>query len=650
MTPSVASLLGALGALELTRPLVLWGLLLAIPLVLFHLYNRRRVVVPFLPLLVEGLGHRRPGGGWRRLREVASLAARILALVLTVLALGGLRPVRVEPPPPSLLLVVDADVTTSAREADGRTRLEHALDRARAEIAADRWADVTVLLAAQTPRLVLAPTTDREAARRRLERGGTPEEASLASDTGAGDLQGAVAAAVAAVGERQRARIAVFTARALPPVDVPAPIELVVLGTGRARDDQGLVDFRVGPAEAGVRSRVIVRVRNDAEAGVSRDLVVRVAEEEVARRTLALGAEAELEASFELLPPRDGAWLHVALAGDDDFGPNDEALAWLAPPRRPSVLIVHDGAVRPYTRAILEAMGEHVDAEASGMVRAADLARAELRDVVVVDGVPLPSGALRPGAWIFLAPLGGDLPFEVGTPVEDPLLWRTAADHPLVRDLDLSTAFVARAFPFTGEGLRPLAEAEGVPVLGEGEHDGVRYVALGLDPDGSDLPVRAALPLLVRNAIERLADAPASPLAPLYRVGAPLRPRLPLPGGARARVRWPGGEAVARLDPEGEAWRVPAGARGQASVATPSDDGPGWIGHTGFVDLDPARTIVPVRAPSAPPPAARPRPSEGLRWRRALLVAAALLLLLDLLLLSRAGRPSPELAPGASAP
>src|SRR5437763_8090999 len=51
-------------------------------------------------------------------------------------------------------------------------------------------------------------------------------------------------------------------------------------------------------------------------------------------------------------------------------------------------------------------------------------------------------------------------------------------------------------------------------------------MAFGLAPDGSDLPIRAALPVLLRNAIRRLAVTPAQPLKPFYRAGEEVRPRV----------------------------------------------------------------------------------------------------------------------------
>ena len=122
-----------------------------------------------------------------------------------------------------------------------------------------------------------------------------------------------------------------------------------------------------------------------------------------------------------------------------------------------------------------------------------------------------------------------------------------------------------------------------------------------------------------------------------------LRPRLPLPGGPRATIRWPGGRSEATLDPGLAAWRVPPGVRGEVEIRTRT-----WTGRTAFVDVDAARTIVPVRAAADAPAAAGARPDAALRWRRALLLAALLFLVLDLGLLAgrdRAGRDGRKLDP-----
>jgi hypothetical protein len=317
------------------------------------------------------------------------------------------------------------------------------------------------------------------------------------------------------------------------------------------------------------------------------------------------------------------------------------------------MLVVHEGAARPWTVAVLAALGDRIDRERSGFVAAADLAAAPARDVFLVDGAVLPADARRPGAWIFLAPLAGALPFDVGPVLEEPLLWRTDAEHPLLDGLDLSTVFAARAQPIVAEDARGIAFAEDRVVLAEGERDGVRWIALGLDPTASDLPVRAALPLLVRNAIARLAAHPLAPLPPVVASGDALRPSAPLPGGADVHVRWGGRTTRARVAADGETWTVPPGAHGPAEIV--GADGT-VRARTGFAAFRPGAPLAPVRPPAAAPPPAPPREDPASAWRRSLLAAALLLLVLDLALLRprRARAPSRargvELAPLRAAP
>lgn len=643
-----------MGGLELAAPAALWGLLAGLPILAFHLYfrRRRRVLVPFAPLLVESAGLVRREARFKRLREMTSLILRLLALACAVLALGGLRPAEAVEPPRDVFLVIDADVTTAAREADGALRLEHARRLAQALVRAlpTRAGDdlrsegtVAVVRAGRAPGLVLAPTDELTRALDTLALPLRPEPTTA-------DLQAAVRTAVAAAVRRERADVVVLTARPVLEPALPDHVRWRVVGTGRTRDDQGIVDLAVERSPDAAVYTVRATVRSDRETAMRRPVVVRLGEREIAREDAGLAPGEPLDVTFDVPAPREAAWLTLALDGADAYPANDRVSVRLSPVPLPTVLVVHDGSVRPYTAAVIEALAAEglIDGSRGGYVRASGLAKAPRADVVLVDGVPLPPSALTPGAYVFLAPLEGALPFEAGRRVADPLIWRTARGHPLVEGLDFRRAFVVQAQALGGAGFQPLAWAEGRPVIGEGERDGVRYVVLGLDPEGSALPTQLALPRLVRNAVLRLARAPHVALAPFYRVGQVVRPRAGLPGGPRARIAWAGpaadpvlqesarGAAAGRIDPEGLAWRVPAGASGRATITTGADGTGAWTGETAFLDLDPDRTIVPAHAAGVAPEPAAPRTATGLRWRRGLLALAVLLLLLDLVLLGLA--------------
>jgi hypothetical protein len=444
----------------------------------------------------------------------------------------------------------------------------------------------------------------------------------------------------------------VLSARAVSELDTPEHVSLEVHGVGRARNDQGITDLALErlAEEGGYRARV--QVRNEGLEAQTRTLVVRVADQVVAREDVKLAAGASREVSFSVPAPSAPAWLEIALEGEDVFPANEVVQARLTPLPRPSLLVVHGGAVRPYTAAIVEALvqGGLVNKEGSGFVHARDLGVAGARDVVLVDGVALEAEGLKPGAYVFLAPLSGALPFDLGPRLEAPLLWRTERNHPLLEGLDFERAFVARGRSLSGEGLVPLAFAEGRAVIAEGQRAGVRYVVLGLDPEGSALPYQAALPLLVRKSILRLAQAPTNPLRGFYRRGEALRPLVALPGGPEVTITWQGpsgdpvlsraggGQSVSRVDPSGETWRVPDGAVGRTTLRTGQGDAT-WRGETALLDFDPDRRVQPVREEGrAPPPAALRSPSSE-RWRRILVGAAVLFLLLDLIVLLRSRRP-----------
>jgi hypothetical protein len=645
----------SVAAVEWALPAALWGLTAAVPVAALHLYlrRRRRVLVPFAPLLVETLGAVRGRARFRRLREGASLLARLLALGCAVLALAGPRPARAGAPPRALVVVLDAGVTSAAREADGALRLVHARRLARAWVEAqprvpgeaERLLRPAAVLAAGTaPRVLAPPTRDLARLRARLA-------ATLAPSATRADLGAALRAAYETAAAHVPAQVVLLSSRACKTPAPPAGVQVLVQGTGSARDDQGLVDVSLERPAGSDDVHLRVRVRNDADAARRRDLVVRVAGREAARRTLELQAGGRREVSVRLTAPLEAAWLEAGLEGRDDFPADDEVQARLAPRKRPSLLVVHGGHVRPYTAALVRALLDEgwIDGSRGGTVRAADAADAVAGvDVVLVDGVALPKEALRPGAYVFLAPLRGALPFELGPTLEKPLLWRTARGHPLVRDLDFRRAYALQGQALAGPGLVPVAWADGRPVIAEGQHEGVRYVAFGLDPEGSALPTQADLPLLVRNAVLRLARAPLAPLAPFYRTGAALRPLVPLPGGPEVEVAWSGpsrdaslaatarGTATARVAPDGPAWHVPPGASGRVRVRTGGAQP--WTGRTAFLDLDPARTIVPARPEGDAPAPARPPPPTAARWRAGLVGLAVLCLLLDLLLVAAARR------------
>jgi hypothetical protein len=132
-------------------------------------------------------------------------------------------------------------------------------------------------------------------------------------------------------------------------------------------------------------------------------------------------------------------------------------------------------------------------------------------DVVIFDGV-LPKAPVDVAA-LYLGPLGeGALPLARAALVERPFFERIDKQHPLLRELALGDVNVARAVTLKLEpGDLAIAESSlqhglRVPLIVEGARAGVPFLALAFDLRESDLPLRAAFPLLVLRALDRLAS------------------------------------------------------------------------------------------------------------------------------------------------
>lgn len=655
-----------MGGLDVARPLALYGAALALPVVVLHLYRkrRRRLVVPFLPLLRESTAPVRSFGGFARVAERVRLVARLGALAALVLAAAGLRPAEGAPPPSEdLVVVLDGDVTQRAAERSDRgTLVEERFDRsvalATAHVRATREGRVALVFAGAVPTTLVPPTADRAAVVAALER--------LDPVPGTADLDAAIATARGLRAGAPTARIVVVTAR-------PAPADAtdVEFATaGRATEDLGFVDAGVAPAPDATAARARFVVRNFGLVAVK----ARVRAtwrggdgKPVHEADLDLAPGAEADVVVDAVPPKDGGVLAAEVfpaSGErDPFAEDDVAAVAVAAVARPSVLVVHGGAPRPFVRALLEAMGDTVDREASGFVAASDLASATGRDLLIFDGAAPPAGAGASNAiWLAPFPEGVATPFRLGRTVTEPLVWRAAADHPLLRGVDLATAYVAKATTIGGEGVTGLAFVEGEAVLAEGGAPGARFVALGLDPDGSDLPVRAALPILLKNAIRRLSIVPAAPLPPFVRAGTKITPRAALGGPWRLEFESLAERRISRRDvrraplgtrpgagdrrppdvapwlvptfgPETPAPEAPPGGPFVVTLRDPASGAPRAGTRTVTLDLDRGRDIRPAR-PESPLPAPlpfRPEDTES-RWARLLLVVAGGLLVADVAL------------------
>ena len=122
--------------------------------------RRRQLVVPFAALWEQVTRESESRRLWRKLRRLFSWLIQLILLALVCLALGDPRPdvwLR-EPATTAIVIDTSASMAAAANE-DGATRLELALERARAEVEALGPADRALIISAGSEVSVPAPIT-----------------------------------------------------------------------------------------------------------------------------------------------------------------------------------------------------------------------------------------------------------------------------------------------------------------------------------------------------------------------------------------------------------------------------------------------------------------------------------------------------------
>jgi von Willebrand factor type A domain/Aerotolerance regulator N-terminal len=489
----------------------------AITLLYLLRMRRRQVVVPFAALWERVTRESESRRLWRKLRRLLSWLLQLLVLALVCLSLGDPRPQVWLRDPVSLAIVIDASASMSGPAPDepDTTRLDLARRRAEQEILALGPADRAVVIGASEEIGVVAPLSGDPA-------GLVPGLQRLHSRYGEADLARALALAEHVVGERPGPRILVLTDGALDPQAVQAleacvagPIPCEVARVGGPADNVAITAFAARRYPyARDKIEVLTEVKNLGDTPAKVVLEVEADAAAVGRTTLWLEpgqSKREVLAQLDAARSRFVARLRREDGTSESDAPlglphDDEAYA-VVPPLSPlDVVLVTDGT-NLFLEAALLVLDDHVRLTGLSPQDAREGRRPELAeaDVVFFDvgGQALPT-VLPEAHVVFFDPwrhASSPCPIAKKADVVRPFLTEQdrshpALDHVVLKDVNLARGTTFDVVPGDQVLVRSLGEPLGV--LREGEH---ALVAFGFDPRQSDLPMRAAFPMLVDNLL-----------------------------------------------------------------------------------------------------------------------------------------------------
>jgi hypothetical protein len=489
---------------------------LAVPLVALHLYRGRvrRWAVPALRFWEESLREEERRTALRKLRRWASLAVSLAALVLLALALAGPSVPGLTREPRRWAVVLDNGPGMAAREPDGRTRLEHALERAREFLRGRGSGDEAAVF--DLGGLRVPWTRDLEAAARAIP---VPRVADPA------DRRAGIRAARAAGTDVT----IVFFGDALPGGREAGPeggrLKFVRVGTPLENSGwvSGVLERR--PGERTLELHLAAAAF--AEGPVRRTAKLSFEGRILERRDFELRPGGTLEVSWTLDPARypgagleEGGRVRAAWEPADAFPLDDEA-CFVAPPLAPpGVVVFHGGRPDGFLMKALESMRE------SGLVREvlhAPIERyASVGDragegwIFVFDRVAPPALPARGGVLVLGAP--GE------RAVERPAVTDWDREAPPNRLVDYAGLLLRKSNVL--RGAPPLLSAPEGPLATWSARGGRAVVEAGFAFEDSE--PRPALPMMLFNFVEWAAWEGLRSFRPLHRVGEPLRPERPL--------------------------------------------------------------------------------------------------------------------------
>lgn len=557
--------------------------------------RRRRLRVASTLLWQRAVQDLQVNEPFRWLRPSLLLFLQLLALALLAVAIG-------RPAIPGglaasgrVILLIDRSASMNATDGDGgTTRLDDALRVARETIdGLDRGTSVSVIAYAAYPEVVLASTTDLNAARRALDRiAPTDQPDSLAS---ALDLVGALGASTAEEDQ------------------TPEPASVILISDGNfeprgyALAGADLTFTRVGPEASTIHdnlgitaisvasdfndpslTRLFLRIQNALDREVAATVVLSNPSGEIGRRAVRVpasenGSPGSANLTFELDRGMTGL-ITARIDREDRLEADNTASAIIEPADQPRVLLVTPDSdtdqanwvlgdildemdFRSLTRRSASAISELID---SDELIGYDLAIFDRVDVPV--GLPVPTisfGASIPGYMVER---------EEAETTDRFTAWKRT--HPIMRGLVLDGVRIARPARFVAtDGAPPADElASGrlgpiILLLTEGRW---RRLAVAFEPAESNWPLLDISYLLfLVQAVEfftfetgSLGNTQATTSRPATIEASPGEGELVLEGPVQITARVPGNT------PAGEPVRVSLGIPERAGVYTDARERP----------------------------------------------------------------------------
>ena len=474
---------------------------LAAPIVALYILKLRRRREPVSTLLFweQIFREKQTTSLFQKLKHLLSLLLQLLFLTLLVLALARPQFAFMTKSARQIILIIDRSASMNALD-DTVSRLESAKQEALWMVDNLRFIDEMMVISCHTQPVIHSPFTNHQKSLRDAIESIAPTDVKT-------DLQPALAVAHSVAQTKPNPEIVILSDFH----QVPDPLLAQGDGTDTQLSDArvrlmsvnldeegnvGITQFRVRKSLVNAFDyQTLLTVINASaeEKSFNVELYLNDALLDVRPYTLAPGeSKSELFTNFTM----EGGRLKAILDVEDALSTDNVAYAAL--PKREQIPVLLVTPDNPFLENALA-----VDEKLDLTVVAPDQYEPNARgyDVTIFDRYNPPT--LGDGNYMFIYPPKAGAIWQIGEPLETPIITEWERDHPILRHVHLDNVQIAEAYqvqvPATANVLVRSFED---PLLIVEESQNRRIVFIGIDILQSDLPLRIAFPLIVANTIQ----------------------------------------------------------------------------------------------------------------------------------------------------
>lgn len=425
-----------------------------------------------------------------------SLLLQILVIVLLALALSHPAIFVEKAGPEKQIIVLDTSASMKTRTDTGN-RFDAAQQKARHLVAAMSDTDSAMIIdAGATPAIVQGFTRDKSRLVQAVDK--------MAPADARADLGKAVFLALSFVAENRGSRIFLITDGAgtdLASLQEMHPGLKTMLIRG-GENNQGIINFTFRPRPGSKQTwDMMVTLKNFSSRSVICPLIIRTGSRVVVDKKIGLDA-GEGKTIFHTFEGTVGNTMTAAIRVNDDLSCDDQAVAVFKPTAKTNVFLVSQGNF--FLERLLTVMENVIVTTSAQIPRAAFESIAAQNHILIFDNVAPP--AKIPGNFIVINAGFPGLPMRLAETVDAPKVTDWHRQSAITANVNFDGLYIrtAKQMILADPAVAALLESKQTPLISRYYDGRTKAVMFGFDLNDSDLPLRVAYPVLMKNIFQWL--------------------------------------------------------------------------------------------------------------------------------------------------